>query len=153
MRWLVGSIADWTSLYKQAYKALKPGGYLESYEPSSCIESEDGTVTETSALNQWGKFFVEGGRAIGRPFTIFEEDIQRKAMEEAGFVDIEERVFKVSWAAATSAPDAPDLLKANVDRTPSVDGPRTQSFERLARICSSALNRTLRALCFSWPRH
>ncbi|KAJ4319078.1 hypothetical protein N0V84_006531 [Fusarium piperis] len=94
MRWLVGSISDWTALFKQAYRSLKPGGYIESYEPSSCIESDDGTAREDSALNQWGKFFVEGGRKLGRPFTIFEDGTQVKAMKEAGFVDIEERDFK-----------------------------------------------------------
>jgi hypothetical protein len=46
-------------------------------------------------LSQWGEFFVEGGRKLGRPFTIFEEGIQKAAMREAGFVDIEERDFKV----------------------------------------------------------
>jgi hypothetical protein len=48
-------------------------------------------------LNQWGKFFVEGGRKLGRPFTIFEEDIQKAAMREAGFVDIEEKDLKVCF--------------------------------------------------------
>ncbi|KAI3575621.1 S-adenosyl-L-methionine-dependent methyltransferase, partial [Fusarium oxysporum f. sp. albedinis] len=94
MRWLVGSIADWKSLFKEAYKCLKPGGYIESYEPSSRVESDDGTVLPGSALSQWEKFFVEGGRKIGRPFTIFEENIQREGMREAGFVNIEERDFK-----------------------------------------------------------
>ncbi|EWG54428.1 hypothetical protein FVEG_12645 [Fusarium verticillioides 7600] len=94
MRWLVGSIADWKYLFKEAYKCLKPGGYIESYEPSSRVESDDGTVQPGSALSQWEKFFVEGGRKIGRPFTIFEENIQREGMREAGFVDIEERDFK-----------------------------------------------------------
>ncbi|KAH7122013.1 S-adenosyl-L-methionine-dependent methyltransferase [Dactylonectria estremocensis] len=94
MRWLVGSIQDWTVLFEQAYKSLKPGGYLESYEPSSRLESDDGSVLEASALSQWGKFFVEGGRKLGRPFTIFDDGIQRKAMEEAGFVDIEEHDVK-----------------------------------------------------------
>ncbi|KAG5661821.1 hypothetical protein KAF25_004060 [Fusarium avenaceum] len=94
IRWLVGSIVDWTALFKQAYKSLKPGGYVESYEPGSRVESDDGTVREGSALSQWEKFFVEGGRKLGRPFTIFEEGIQKAAMREVGFVDIEERDFK-----------------------------------------------------------
>ncbi|KAM0210058.1 hypothetical protein ACHAQI_006174 [Fusarium lateritium] len=94
MRWLVGSIVDWTVLFKQAYKSLKPGGYAESYEPGSRVESDDGTVRDGSALSQWEKFFVEGGRKLGRPFTIFEEGIQKAAMREAGFIDIEERDFK-----------------------------------------------------------
>lgn len=49
------------ALFQEAYKSLKPGGYIESYEPSSRIESDDGTVFDESALSQWEKFFVEGG--------------------------------------------------------------------------------------------
>jgi hypothetical protein len=88
---------DWTVLFKQAYKSLKSGGYVESYEPGSRVESDDGSVREGSALSQWEKFFVEGGRKLGRPFTIFEEGIQKAAMREAGFVDIEERDFKACF--------------------------------------------------------
>ncbi|GKU05774.1 unnamed protein product [Fusarium langsethiae] len=94
MRWLVGSIADWTPLFREAYKSLKPGGWVESYEPSSTIESDDNTVLPGSAMSQWQNFFVEGGRKMGRPFTVFEDGIQKRAMQEAGFVDIEERTFK-----------------------------------------------------------
>lgn len=100
MRWLVGSIVDWTALFKQAYNCLKPGGYIESYEAMPKMESDDGTVHEKSAMNQWGKFFAEGGRKIGRTFTVVNDGVQRKAMEEAGFVDIEEWNFKApigSW--------------------------------------------------------
>lgn len=32
IRYMLGSIQDWPRLFKQAYAALKPGGYLESYE-------------------------------------------------------------------------------------------------------------------------
>lgn len=58
------------------------------------MESDDGTVTPTTALYQWGQIFVQGGKKFNRPWTILEEDIQRRAMEEAGFVDIEVREFK-----------------------------------------------------------
>jgi hypothetical protein len=90
----VGSIADWTELFRQAYTVCKPGGYLESLEGTSVFESDDGTLGE--AMVQFGKFFVEGGKKIGRTFTVHGDEIQRKAMEEVGFVDIREREFKVS---------------------------------------------------------
>ena len=92
---MVGSIADWTALFKQAYRCLKPGGYLESFEPSPCVSSDDGTVQDSQASGQWGKLFVEGGRRIGQLFTVYEDELQKKAMEEAGFVDLHEETFKV----------------------------------------------------------
>ncbi|KAK1767402.1 S-adenosyl-L-methionine-dependent methyltransferase [Phialemonium atrogriseum] len=94
IRWLVGSIPDWNELFKQAYKCCKPGGYLESYEGSATMESDDGTVLKTSAMGQWASFFVEGGKKLGQTFLVVDEGIQRKAMEAAGFVDIQERNIK-----------------------------------------------------------
>ncbi|EMR61965.1 putative methyltransferase domain-containing protein [Eutypa lata UCREL1] len=93
MRWLVGAIPDWDELFREIYKVVKPGGYFESKESSSVITSDDGTVAEGSALDQWGKVFSEAGKKFGRTFRVVEEDIQRKAMEAAGFVDIQEYNF------------------------------------------------------------
>ncbi|KAI8254676.1 hypothetical protein K4K58_012145 [Colletotrichum sp. SAR11_239] len=90
IRFLVGSIADWPELFKQAYAALKPGGYLESFEVSPAIMSDDDTVPETSALGQWGKFFEEGGRKMGRTFRVLDENLQKTSMEGAGFENITE---------------------------------------------------------------
>lgn len=95
VRYLVGSVIDWTALFKEAYKALKPGAWLESFEGSPHMISDDGTVPDKSAISQWGKFFEEGGRTLGRSFLVVDEGIQRKAMEEAGFVDIQEWNCKV----------------------------------------------------------
>ncbi|KAK0628774.1 S-adenosyl-L-methionine-dependent methyltransferase [Bombardia bombarda] len=94
MRWMLGSIPDWDDLFRQAYRTLKPGGWLESLEPSPYMESDDGSILDTDAMGQWGKIFVEGGRTIGRPFTVVPDGLQRKAMETAGFVDIHEVNFK-----------------------------------------------------------
>lgn len=95
MRYLFGSISDWGALFKEAFRVCKPGGYVESYEASNVFESDDGTVTDTSAMSQWANFFHLGGTKLGRPFTVVEDDMQKKFMEEAGFVDVQVWDFKV----------------------------------------------------------
>ena len=101
-RYLLGSVQDWVALAKEAFKCLKPGGYFESYEAAPFIQSEDGSVKETSALGQWGKLFVEGGKKLGQTFTVVPDGLQKKAMEEAGFVEIEEWNFNVSIISLSS---------------------------------------------------
>ncbi|KAF4460149.1 demethylmenaquinone methyltransferase [Fusarium albosuccineum] len=95
MRYLFGSISDWKELFGEAYKACKPGGWVESCECSPKMESDDGTVKDGSAMNEWGRLFVQGAKRIGRFFTVLEEGIQEKYMHEAGFVDIQVKNIKV----------------------------------------------------------
>ncbi|RSL50186.1 hypothetical protein CEP54_012033 [Fusarium duplospermum] len=95
MRFLVGSIVDWPALYKQAYRCLKPGGWIESHEASPDIGSDDGSVMPTSAMGQWGQIFFEGGRRLNRPFSILEDKLQTDGMREAEFVNIQEEEIKV----------------------------------------------------------
>lgn len=90
LRWLEGSIVDWNALYKEAYKTLKPGGWVETHEPSVEIVSDDNSVTPKTALGQWGQIFLEGGRKLGRTFDIIKPQLQRKGLEEAGFINIQE---------------------------------------------------------------
>ncbi|EXM12537.1 hypothetical protein FOTG_18964 [Fusarium oxysporum f. sp. vasinfectum 25433] len=94
LRYLVGCIPDWTELFSQAYKTLKPGGWVESFEISPTAESDDGTVTYDSAMAQWGRIFVEASKKIGNSFTVVDDKVQRPALQEAGFVDIHEWEFK-----------------------------------------------------------
>ena len=88
MRWLVGSVGDWDALFAQAYRALRPGGWVESFETSPRLYSDDDTVPENSAMSQWSKIFFNFGNSIGRPFTVVDDDIQQNGMRSAGFVDI-----------------------------------------------------------------
>ena len=57
--------------------------------------SDDGTITPQMAMGQWGDVFVEGSKKTERTFTVVRDGIQRKAMEEAGFVDLQEWNYKV----------------------------------------------------------
>jgi len=63
----------------------------------------DDTITDDSALGQWGKVFWEGGKKFGRTFRVIEDDVQRTGMTKAGFADLEVREWKVP---ATAWPDA-----------------------------------------------
>ena len=87
---------DWHALFKEAFRCTKPGGYFETYEASPHVYSDDDTLPENSATAQWGPLFINGGKAIGRSFTVVDDDIQRKAMKNAGFIDIQEKKIKVS---------------------------------------------------------
>ncbi|KAJ4408445.1 hypothetical protein N0V85_004231 [Neurospora sp. IMI 360204] len=87
-RSLIGVVEDWVAFYRQAFRCCKPGGYVEDVANSPIAFSVDGTVKEGSALDQWGKVFIEGGNKFGRTFKIVEDDIHRTCMEKAGFVDI-----------------------------------------------------------------
>ncbi len=100
IRYMVGSIADWDALFKEAYRCLKPGGWLESYEGSPNLSCDTGTIPPTTAMGQWGPLFVDGGRIMGRSFTVVEDEKQRKAMQEAGLVDIQEKKIKVRIASS-----------------------------------------------------
>ena len=100
MRALFGSIVDWRALYREAFRCCKPGGYFEDMENSVSIESDDGTVAPGSAFDEWGKVFRAGGDKFGRTFRVLEDDIQRKCMEEAGFVDIMVKDIKVRTTPA-----------------------------------------------------
>lgn len=95
LRWLLGSVPNWDALFEEAYKATKPGGWVQSHEPSCIYKSDHTTIKEDSALGQWGKFYIEGGKKMGNSCLIVEDDLQKKGMEAAGFVDIQEFNYKV----------------------------------------------------------
>lgn len=96
IRYLFGSIPDWVSFFKEAYLVLKPGGWLEDVETSPTLYCKDETpLPSNSAIARWGPLFVNGGKVINRVFTVVEDDIQEKAMREAGFVNIQVKDVEV----------------------------------------------------------
>ncbi|KAL2267876.1 hypothetical protein VTJ83DRAFT_5153 [Remersonia thermophila] len=93
-RSLLGNISDWRKFYQEAFRVTKPGGWMEHQEEDATWYSHNGGVTDETPMGQWGKVFREASSVFGRTFFPITDDIQRKCMEEAGFVDITVRDFK-----------------------------------------------------------
>lgn len=106
LRWLVGTIEDWAELFRQAYRVLKPGGFIETFECNGFYQSDDGTMTDDTHLSRWGYFFREGALAIGSKasFSVVQDGLQVKGLEEAGFTRITENHIKV----VLSPPPSPE---------------------------------------------
>ncbi|EFX06072.1 hypothetical protein CMQ_4141 [Grosmannia clavigera kw1407] len=95
-RWLTGCVPDYAALFKEAYRTLKPGGWIESIECNAYLETDDDSMPEDSACAQWGYIFREGAKKMGSTvsFSVVRDKLQRKDLEAAGFINIQERPLK-----------------------------------------------------------
>ncbi|TLD30007.1 S-adenosyl-L-methionine-dependent methyltransferase [Venturia nashicola] len=89
----VCSIRNWPRLVEQAFKHVKPGGYVEWQEKVPIFNSDDGTLTRDDPIMQWGDAFCEAAARFGTPC----DSPQRLKgwMETAGFIDVEEHILKL----------------------------------------------------------
>jgi len=108
VRTLVGSIKDWDRFYRQAFRCLKPGGYLEHHENSVRWMCDRDTIKEDSPLDQWHKVFWAAGEKTGQTFRIIEDNTQKQGMERAGFVDLTVKDWK---GPNTPWPDADERMQ------------------------------------------
>ncbi|KAK5138956.1 hypothetical protein LTR04_004035, partial [Oleoguttula sp. CCFEE 6159] len=88
------AIKDYPAMLEQAYKALKPGGYIEMAEldlnPTSDPEAPD-----AEKIFEW---FKMQDAAIARAgFDMRVAHKFRSMVLDAGFQDVEEHVFEVPW--------------------------------------------------------
>ena len=106
IRTLTGSIKDWDRLYAQAFRCLKPGGWLEHHENSVKWACQNDTITDDSALGQWHKVLWRAGELMGQTFKVVDDDIQKPGMERAGFSNLNVRDLKApygDWAQGRTA--------------------------------------------------
>ncbi|KAK3314452.1 S-adenosyl-L-methionine-dependent methyltransferase [Apodospora peruviana] len=102
IRYMIGSFKDWQSVYREAYRCLKPGGWLEHFECSSSVLCDDGSIPEDSIFSEWKRVFHEAGEKLGQTFEVIDDDRYVGWMKEAGFKDVQSRTFKTpvgSWPA------------------------------------------------------
>ncbi|KAE8146283.1 S-adenosyl-L-methionine-dependent methyltransferase [Aspergillus avenaceus] len=95
MRLMYGAFTSegWDQLYKQAYDALEPGGWIEQMELDVRVYSDDGSLKQEHQLHGWGNMFVECSERAGRSLRTHET--MRDAIQRAGFVDVHEEKYKI----------------------------------------------------------
>ncbi len=99
LRSMLGSVVDWYALYREAYRTLRPGGWIEHCENSCMFHCDDNSILPNSPMDEWCKVYWEGGKKFGRSFRVIEDNLQEKGMRAAGFVDLTFWDFKVRPSA------------------------------------------------------
>ncbi|RDW74836.1 S-adenosyl-L-methionine-dependent methyltransferase-1 [Coleophoma cylindrospora] len=91
-RYMSYAIKDWPRLVQQVYKHTLPNGIVEFTDYDLTYRSDDGTLDNTT-LKAWGDDLPRAGRMMGRepcPGLYLE-----KWVREAGFTNIEHKVYKI----------------------------------------------------------
>ncbi len=97
IRALYGSIDDWGKLYSQAFRALRPGGWLEDLEFTITLHSDTPAVRDDPdhIFKRWASVFFEATDRLGKTLRIGMDSRMRALMAQAGFVDVVERQYQV----------------------------------------------------------
>lgn len=94
---MFGSISDWPRLYRQAYRALKPGGWIEHSEMCAEVGCDDGSVPEDSIYKFWiEELLIASGVRLGKTFTPTKDNLHVENLRKAGFTGaLHTRDYKV----------------------------------------------------------
>ncbi|KKY19190.1 putative sam domain [Phaeomoniella chlamydospora] len=85
-RFIIGGIKNWPALFKRAYNALKPGGWIEVHEPNLPIRCDDGTADSSHPMIQWSQHCRDACAKTGVDTTASERFVQQ--LSDAGFINI-----------------------------------------------------------------
>lgn len=88
-----GSIKDWGALYREIYKHLKPGGWVEIQEYETWIQPNDEKVETPTSLMTWLVEVNAASEKFGKKLLVAKE--HKANMEAAGFLDVVDKEFKV----------------------------------------------------------
>ena len=128
-RALFSAFKDLPAVFKKAYDALVPGGWLEMQKVYFKPHSIDGTQ-EGTALQSWNITLVEGAKKIGRDWLCTANC--EKLFKEAGFEGVVER--RDHWPSNTWPRGKKNKTLGLWTLTNGLDGPRAVSMAIMTRV-------------------
>ena len=134
IRGLFGSIGDWPKLYRQAFKHLRPGGYIEQVEWSVHVHPIDDTTSQSELWQRWSHSFVQAGILIGKTMEIAEN--MAGLMHEAGFVNVVEKRYELPVGPWSSDPRMKEIGRWNLlNWEEGMEGWAMAVYTRVLRVC------------------
>jgi cyclopropane fatty-acyl-phospholipid synthase-like methyltransferase len=112
-RGLAGSIAHWPNFYSQVYQNLNPGGWVEMQEYAGWITSDDDTIQRAPWTTEWCERQDVASTRFGKRLDV--AHMHKQWLEEAGFEDVREQVFKVRLKQCTRDIDYWLIFAAGTD--------------------------------------
>ncbi|KAL7267333.1 hypothetical protein RUND412_010085 [Rhizina undulata] len=100
LRFMAGFIYDWPKLYRQAFKALKPGGWIEIHDFCEYFSADDDSLPPDNVPAKWLEYWNESATNNGRECETVPPKIA-EALKDAGCVDVTENMLKLPigrWA-------------------------------------------------------
>ncbi|KAG4419764.1 hypothetical protein IFR04_007074 [Cadophora malorum] len=81
---MIGAFTDWNQVYREAYKAIKPGGFIEVMDLE--IASLPDYFPDDPMVVRWFNTFVEATKLAGMPMTT--DHLDSQVLAAAGFTNI-----------------------------------------------------------------
>ncbi|MCJ1250308.1 hypothetical protein MMC30_007534 [Trapelia coarctata] len=95
VRFMFLAIRDFPKVLSQAFRTLKPGGYVELSELDLHPESYDNEYPPNSQILYWLELLKQAAVKMGFDMLIARRF--KQMMLDAGFVDVKEEIFEVPW--------------------------------------------------------
>ncbi|KAG4440046.1 hypothetical protein IFR05_004496 [Cadophora sp. M221] len=92
-RVLLGSFESFRDIIRRSFYYTKPGGYMESQEIFPTPFCDDNTMPDNYPFLEWSKYFDQAATTAKRPVRIAHK--LKRWYEEAGFVDVQEKIIRM----------------------------------------------------------
>ncbi|KEY75160.1 hypothetical protein S7711_01608 [Stachybotrys chartarum IBT 7711] len=134
-RALSGTSANWARFYSQALANLKPGGYMEMQEYDAWIFSDDDSCDRAPWTMEWVQKLDAASKMYGKQINVARH--HKQWMQEAGFEDVTELVYRIPIGPWAKDPTLKELGKVELMHMQmSVDSHTPALFTRVLNYSS-----------------